>query len=950
MQGQSSFKITNYNPKQGLSNSSVYDIIKDKEGFLWISTELGINKFDGKNFNKFTANSHNLPDNMVTHSAIVNDNTLFFSTGTSGYFKFDIKKEKVLPTAVKSPSILHKSHNIKTYNNKVYILSVHSIYILVFDLSKNKITDSICFNQEKIFDFNFDTKGELVAATSFGLATCKNKKIIPYVLDGVNLQYNKPIHTFMVQNRKAYFSDGTTLFVYDYDQKKIIESVIYSTTEKSLGKLFIDESDNAWFCTQFLSELYYYNFKTNELINFDPFVSGTDNSITSIMQDDEDNIWIGSYSTGLYKISHSAFISQPSLSTSNVYRVAVIDSNHYALAIKNGLNILNNASSELKNIKFNPSDKDYIYEIKKIKNHILVLNQLQNNVKVNNPVAPVFFLKARSICLLNDTLFLLGGWANDIHLARFKNDRVDTLQSVSFSNIIIKKSRVNCFLNDHSGNIWCGMDDGLLISSGGNLSNFKKINEPALNCQIIDIVESKNGTLYIATNKGLFKYFKNTLSQIKELNGRLIEKTNSLCKDLNDNIYAGTLDGLFKIRPNSSSEYFGLEDGLNSNEINRLAFNPFRNSILVSTNQGLSELNFSVDKLNKKHIPRLHFDKLTSSGKISYKNEVYELEKGNVSIQFSSICFTRVNSIIYKRVIDNGAEILIENSIIELAALNYGKHNIKIYASNDGKNWSEPLEINLLVITPFYFEVWFLLLLGAIFCFFVWLYLRSRIRKIRIVEHKKTEIEQKMISLKYEALNASINPHFIFNALNSVQHYINTNRNDEASDYLAKFGNLIRDALESAEDHFITLDQEKRRLSLYVELEQLRFNNSFTFEFIIEDSINKFETKIPNMLLQPLIENAIIHGFKQIDYKGGLSVCVFKEIDSLKIIIGDNGRGLSHSTNTFITKPGKTKSIGMKNVQERLATIPGATFNLYNKADLSQESGVLIVIEIPIIN
>lgn len=945
MYGQSAFKVTNYNPKQGLSNSSVYDIIKDKEGFLWISTELGINKFDGKNFKKFTSHSHNLPDNMVTHSAIINDTMLFFSTGTSGYFKFDTKEEKVLPTAVKSPSILHKSHNIKIYKNNAYILSIHNNYILIFDLHRNEIADSICFNREKIFDFNFDEKGDLVAATSIGLVTYKNNKCFPYVLEGAKIDAGKPIHTFIVQNGKAYFSNSTTLFVYDYNKKKILNKVTYSTTEKSLGKLFIDESGNAWFCTHFLSELYYYNFKTKQLVNFDPFVTGNDNSITSIIQDDEDNIWIGSYNTGLYKISPSVFRS-PSVLTSNVYRVSVIDSDNYALAIKNGFNILNNKTKELQNIKFNPNDKDYIYDIKKLKNYTLILNQLQNNVKLNSKPVPLFFIRARSICILNDTLFLLGGWINDIRLAKFKNDRVDTLKTISFGNINNKQSRTNCFLLDHSGNLWCGTDDGLLFNLNADLTNFTKLHYPILTCQITDLVESGNGTIYIATNKGLFKYFNKQLTAIKVLNGLAIEKTNSLCKDLNDNIYVGTLNGLFKIRPNSSSEYFGLDDGLNSNEINKLVFNPFQNSILIGTNQGLSELSVSIDKFNKKYIPRLHFDKLTSPKKIVYENGVYELEGKSVSIQFSTICFTSTNSVVYKRTIDNGPEVMIENSTIELAALNYGTHTIKIYASNDDQNWSEPIEINMLVITPFYFTIWFLVLAGILFCFFIWFYLRYRIRKIRASEYKKAEIEQKMLSLKYEALNASINPHFIFNALNSVQHYINTNRNDEASDYLAKIGYLIRQTLEGAADHFISLHQEKQRLNLYAELEQMRFNNAFTFEFIVNNSINTAETKIPNMLLQPLIENSIIHGFKQIDYKGKLSVIVFKENKFLKIIIEDNGRGLYKEKDYAAN--GKTKSIGTQNVQDRLATIPDAKFKLHNKADYSKEHGIIIEITLPL--
>src|SRR6202008_2139629 len=129
LRGQAYFRITNYNSKQGLSNSSVYDIIKDETGFLWISTEMGINKFDGHNFKKYTAKSHNLPDNTIPNSTVINNNALFFSTGTSGYFTFDIKKEKASVIDNKKSSFIYKSHDIKTYKNKVYIVSLQNDYI-----------------------------------------------------------------------------------------------------------------------------------------------------------------------------------------------------------------------------------------------------------------------------------------------------------------------------------------------------------------------------------------------------------------------------------------------------------------------------------------------------------------------------------------------------------------------------------------------------------------------------------------------------------------------------------------------------------------------------------------------------------------------------------------------------------------------------------------------------
>jgi LytS/YehU family sensor histidine kinase len=128
------------------------------------------------------------------------------------------------------------------------------------------------------------------------------------------------------------------------------------------------------------------------------------------------------------------------------------------------------------------------------------------------------------------------------------------------------------------------------------------------------------------------------------------------------------------------------------------------------------------------------------------------------------------------------------------------------------------------------------------------------------------------VQLKYEALNAAINPHFIFNALSSVQHYIHMNKNDEASDYLAKFGYLIRQTLEMATLHFISIYDEVERIRIYIDLEQLRFENKFNYEIDIDPSVDIHKTKIPNMILQPLIENSIIHGFKELSKDGFIQI------------------------------------------------------------------------------
>lgn len=221
----------------------------------------------------------------------------------------------------------------------------------------------------------------------------------------------------------------------------------------------------------------------------------------------------------------------------------------------------------------------------------------------------------------------------------------------------------------------------------------------------------------------------------------------------------------------------------------------------------------------------------------------------------------------------------------------------------------------------------------------VFLLYRARIAGLR----KKTLLNNKIKDLEIKAIRSQMNPHFMFNALNSIQSLINNYQYKEANIYLEKFSLLMRKVLNNSEKSFVTLSDELDAVTLYCELEQLRFN--FKFEIEVSPEVNTQLTEIPGMIIQPLAENSILHGLAQKGDAGRLIIHISCDEKYLKIVVRDNGTGLKENIAEG------NKSFGLKLVKERLILLSadGNIGNLHLSSNLGEnENGVTAVLTIPI--
>ncbi len=206
-------------------------------------------------------------------------------------------------------------------------------------------------------------------------------------------------------------------------------------------------------------------------------------------------------------------------------------------------------------------------------------------------------------------------------------------------------------------------------------------------------------------------------------------------------------------------------------------------------------------------------------------------------------------------------------------------------------------------------------------------YGRERFLKFWADEEQKHY--KQVTELELRTLQLQMNPHFVFNALNAVQSFVMTHDSLSANNYLSKFAHLIRLFLDSSRSKYISLTDEIKLLSLYVEIEQLRFDSKFDFEMNISPEVNRF-IEIPTMMLQPFVENAINHGLRYREGKGLLKISFFNDGKMIVCEVQDDGVGRERSREIQSKSRKGYKSQGLKITEERLNT-----FNQINEANIA---------------
>lgn len=268
-----------------------------------------------------------------------------------------------------------------------------------------------------------------------------------------------------------------------------------------------------------------------------------------------------------------------------------------------------------------------------------------------------------------------------------------------------------------------------------------------------------------------------------------------------------------------------------------------------------------------------------------------------------------------------------------------GKYEFQVKVIEDGRIFIQSFKFS--IEKPFFTTWWFILLVFVAAIVSVSLFFRSRVKRIKNTEEMRSEFNLKINELESKALRAQMNPHFLFNSLNSIRLFILKNEVDSAANYIAKFSKLLRMILNHSRQDMITVYDEIQSLKLYLEFERLRFDQDFDFDLQI-DGQEVLDCQIPPMIIQPFVENAIWHGLMPREGGGGLiRVSFLKQQSGLYVTVQDNGIGREKAKEHSRKRSLKEGSVGLEITKDRLKWLTMRTNyqNEFEIEDLVDENG-----------
>jgi hypothetical protein len=466
----------------------------------------------------------------------------------------------------------------------------------------------------------------------------------------------------------------------------------------------------------------------------------------------------------------------------------------------------------------------------------------------------------------------------------------------------------------------------ILISSRNNSGIFEFKNDTIenflpefkeLNVRINCIVEDNSGNLWFATNEhGLYCY--DLQKKLHHFNN-IEDKINALIVDNKNQLWAGTNNGLSKLNFTKELDklfitHFNKNHGIPSEEIK--AFIKFNGKIgCIAKNMFFY---FDADQLKKNNIPpSTYIDSVFINDKKydANKQPILKYDKNNIHIFASLISYRNNNHNEYLYQLKGYDQNWRYSTTgdIQYTNLSPGTYIFMVHGLNNDKVKSDkPTLFTFTIEKPFWLSWWFILMDISLFILVIYFSARYWKAKIEKREREKASVNQEISEFKMTALRSQMNPHFIFNAIGSIQHYILQNEVKQSYNYLTKFSTLIRNILNNSRQEYIFLAQEINTLKLYIELEQIRFAEPFQFNIEIDEELD-MDMDIPTMLIQPYVENSIWHGLMPKKSGGILELIFKKEGDSMRVIIRDNGLGRQ------ITDPAKKHvAKGMSITEQRI--------------------------------
>lgn len=912
-----------YDIKEGLAGSTVYCMTQDADGFLWFGTETGLSRFDGSKFLNFTT-ADGLPDNEII--TLHGDKTgrvwiapfrpalCYFYKGKlhnqeNDFLLKQIKLEGFITTIAEDKEgnlLLVEQRNayLVRRNGTLYRFALNQGYInnrfvkagrgpgdgfwlqrndTLFSLKDSIVTFYRKLDSGSIHFSTVDYRENLLAWRRVTERTAVTT-------------YSK----FFFESVKSNFHFSTN---YDFTHVKLKilnDSVVVHGTRK--GAFLYNLNQNA--------------AVTHYLQNY---------QINDVSEDIEGNLWFCSNGGGIFRLN-SEHIRNFALNNGKEETLSVT-----AIGGKRDLVLLGTDMGRIFEIKFRQTgleleEKIYAYPIAVpitgfaiLANRDIVLGSSEIILHYSKDFKRKGFVTAASLKKLHyeETNGLYAAthmMVVRIDPASFKV--VDTLWRQRATNVFV-------FGKD----IYVGALDGLYRIGPDKIATNLGSKILLLKNRVTAIFADKDSGLWMATfGNGILRLKNDRVTHHLTVANGL---TSNICKTLfliDNTLWVGTDKGLNKINisdPSLPITTYSSTDGIASDNINTIYVSD--TLVFVGTQAGLTYFREDLVAQNSKCLLRLTGIKVNDEI-FSYDSSGFALahEDNNIRFDFVGISYRSVGDIQYRfRLLGlDSAWRTTRETFLSYPTLPSGEYELQLQAINKFGVRSELKKIRFTIEKLIWEKTWFRILAGAVFLTLISLLLWLLTQRVRKREEEKTRINARIAELEQLALRAQMNPHFIFNSLNSIQQYVMDKDVSGANKFISGFSRLIRQTLDFSSKPLVHLQDEVGYLQTYLELEKNRLEEKFNYEVEVSEELRHEDYYIPPMVLQPFLENSLRHGIRyRKDNEGRVIIRVYKGDREIVCVIEDNGVGREQAARNKRTNPIEYQSKGMTLTAKRIDLI-----------------------------
>ena len=930
---QTVYKEYKYGVKEGLNSENVYKTIVAPSGELYISTQRGISLYDGYRFIQH-------PDLKTNVLGFYFKNGKFYFSDSNGLNSIEniYSKPENLVKSIPTDSNPNNEHYENTFaDNSGKIWSTDFEHLKYFDLKTKKIksflfdagnkdlnpfTDFIEIDENQIwaatqkglYVWNGETEklkihgNENISKLSFQAGKrLKNGNVLLSASDGKIIQINPKTNQFHLlkslpnnQLVLGFEEIQNGLLVYGtrsvYLFKNNHYSELYHTENQNIHHLTFDSlTQIIWLSTsKGLVKL----LPSNPAIEIRKFQSGN-SPVISITQDESGNIYALDENNSVWRIKNDVFekiyetkerlfsinYSEKNIFLSGAQGIKIWKNDHFENL---NLNEIQFGEVIIKTLITPQNELWIVFSTRKTERYQWPeLKKINQNFKNR----PEFWQDNKWQDILVDTnnRIWLAGWMPKSFGICYYDSATD--QFVDVSQKIINPDSGK-FVGDYFTKIGIGKGGTMLFTAFGGWNRTNKSGRITQKVDVFDytiadthfrgIAENSSENVFFATSEGLHIYRKN-------------------------------LDKVFRI---------SQIDGLPSDYLVYSFFELNQEKIALGMEDGIIIVDMAK-AVETQLTNRFNLTQIKVNGKEkTFDNQQIELQKDerDLILNFSDLSFLNPEKVIfsYKFSDEKNWHELGNNPELSLNHIQPGDYEILIEArDNLGNIQSKRLKINILAHPPFtksnlFYGILITLLFGIIFLINRYLWKRKEQEQRYLRRIKEAEMQ---------TLRSQMNPHFLFNTLNSINSFIIQNKSETASAYLTTFSKLMRNILDNSKHEMISLQKELQTLKLYLELESARLEHSFDYKFEVDEKIDSEYVQIPPLIIQPFTENAIWHGLRNKIDQGLLKIIV-QEIDedTLQIIVQDNGIGRDESKK-LKKEQTQHKSYGIEITTDRLKTL-----------------------------